>query len=123
MYVYITSKVQLVIGAFNMDKKFDRYTVVLDQLQMRRKGLVEKREAIYLERFLNTCYLNVAIGVNQRLQQTNDNNLKKYTSELEFLNYDLSFINSNLKNESTHISLLIKKIDDAITEIKTLTNC
>lgn len=110
MYVYITSKVQLVIGAFNMDKKFDRYTVVLDQLQMRRKGLVEKIEAIYLERFLNTCYLNVAIGVNQRLQQSNDNNLKKYISEVEFLNYDLSFVNLNLKNESTYISSLIKKL-------------
>jgi len=90
------------------------------EYQLKRKELVENREAIYLAKFMNICHFNIAIGVSNTLDESEHS---AYISELASLRQDLNFINAELQNDCNNISSIIRIIDEDILKIKTLINC
>lgn len=103
-----------------MDDEIKEYKFLLEQFHLKRKELVEKREAIYLAKFMNICHFNIAIGVSNTLDESEHS---AYISELASLRQDLNFINAELQNDCNNISSIIRIIDEDILKIKTLINC
>lgn len=103
-----------------MDDDIKEYKFLLEKFNIKRKELVEKRETIYLAKFMNVCHFNIAIGVSNTLDESEHS---AHISELDSLRHDLLFVNASLQNDCNNISLIIRRIDEDILKIKTLINC